>query len=433
MLREASLRNAIFFVFALVFLAHPLHAANWYDETYYWVGISAIIAAAFIGLAYMVARLFELQILEAWVKIELQEVVSSVVIAVFCVALLASANAAAGFLVGDSTVGAGQYAVDAIGKIYGDGRELYLALAGAYFNVAKYASYSYTIGISLLTEMTTSYSSSPGAGLSPMVADIGMAMDGVASYLLFLSAQKSFVIFFVNSSVILLPIGVFLRSFSLTRRIGGTILGGVIAAAVIYPASFAISSGIYEAFSPDLMVKVNGISVMGSISNPPLTNTVCNPLMQTFIQSPIGLLTNSLGSLIGQGAGSAGAMVSSLGGAIFGGENGWRYTICPIVCAVVPEPCFTECWDIVGKMYVLVKAFYAISMAPALSAYAPSSGEILAAYVNLRDFALPATTMFGVLAVVFSLVPIIIAMVAGRNFMLLFGGEPQLYGISKLV
>jgi len=100
-------------------------------------------SAAFLGLAYMAAKLFELQVLEAWVRIELGELVKSMFIAVFCVALIASVNTASQFLSGESgstdVIGAAQGFMQAL---YSDGHALYTKLSIAYFNVAKVASYS---------------------------------------------------------------------------------------------------------------------------------------------------------------------------------------------------------------------------------------------------------------------------------------------------
>jgi hypothetical protein len=54
-------------------------------------------------------------------------------------------------------------------------------------------------------------------------------------------------------------------------------------------------------------------------------------------------------------------------------------------------------------------------------------------YEPLRAYALPAVAKFSVLSLVVFFIPLIIAMVMLRNLAIVFGGEPQLYGISKLV
>ncbi|MCX8197206.1 MAG: hypothetical protein N3G80_02735 [Candidatus Micrarchaeota archaeon] len=420
---QHQIRGVLFAFFLLIFV-QLANAAGWYDNLYYWIALSVIIASAFLGIAYMIGSFFELKIVEAWTKIELQELVAGVLIAVFCVGLIASADMAASFLSGRQT-GAAQYAIDAITKIREDGRYIYLKIATAYFNAAKYASYSYTAGVNLEV-VSISVSQSPAAGLSPLVAELGAALDGVANYLLFLSAQKSFIIFFVNASAILLPVGIFLRCFSITRRIGGTILGGIIAASVIYPASFALSYEIYSTFSPNMVDMASKIDILSNIPNPPLTEVVCSPKTQTFIQSPVGIVINSLTSSIG---GTAGGLISTFAKAVITGENGWAILICPPLFVLGVD--FVTCWDMVARVFKLTKAFFALGMYPLLSLY----GEIDVNYLieNAREYLLPTTAMFGVLTLIFSLLPIIIGLVAARNFIIYFGGEPQLYGLSKLV
>lgn len=410
---------------SLLILANFASASGWQAEVYYWTGLSVLIAASFIGITYMVGSFFELRLLEAWTKVELQELFAGVLIAVFCVGMIASADAAASFLSGKQ-MGAGQYALDAIAKIREDGRALYLKLATAYFNVARYASYTYTAGLNLHL-VSTSFTQTPGAGFAPLIAELGFAMDGIANYLLFLSAQKSFVIFFVNTAAIFLPVGIFLRCFSLTRKIGGTILGASIAASVIYPASFAISHEIYATFSPQIVQYIEGVNVLPDIRNPPLTNFVCDPVMQSFIQSPLGVVVSAISSSVG---GSIGSLVGGFGGVILSGENGWALLICPVLQVTTGYP-LTQCWADVRNVFAIAKAGFSMMMYPFLSLY--SYVDIDAAIANVTEYALPATSIYGVLALVFSLLPIIIGVVAARNFIIYFGGEPQLYGLSKLV
>jgi hypothetical protein len=45
----------------------------WFEGIYLWVGLAVMISAGFIGLAYMAAQLFRISMMDAWVKIEIQE------------------------------------------------------------------------------------------------------------------------------------------------------------------------------------------------------------------------------------------------------------------------------------------------------------------------------------------------------------------------
>jgi len=424
----------------------------WHEGIYVWVGLAVIISAAVIGLAYMAAQLFQIRVMDAWAKIELQELASGVIIAVFCIAFVASVNASAAFLISPKIAGTpppnvGEMAKGAISNIYADGAQLYKKLGEAYFNVARVASYSYTVGISAWY-VSTSISSSPAQGLYPLASEIGGAMDSVGTLLLFLAAQQSFIVFFINASQVMLPVGIFLRCFSLSRKVGGVVLAAVIASSVIYPAAFAVSNEVYSVFQQDLQDNVNGKLVrlstppytlvrQGGISvwdpgNPPLTGLVCSPQMQRFIESPLSFIPTLI-------PGGAGGLAGEIVAVLLGGETGWQLTICAPACALAGTgylACYNTCSNIVEKVYVGVKSAFPLLMAPYLMGYSLDlSGQDLHDWYfdNMQNVALPAAAKFGVLALVFSLLPIIIAMAMLRNLAITFGGEPQLYGISRMI
>ncbi len=413
----------IFSLVAILFLLQSVNAAqstssNWYDNVYFWVGISIAISATFLGLAYMAGKLFQIQMLTAWVKIEVNELAASMIIAVFCVALIASVNTAAQFLTGEENTSVIDSSRDFLkGSVYSHGAVIHEKLSEAYFNAARVASYAYTAGVSVGV-MSFSASESPASGLSPLVAQIGQGIDTVTNFMLLASAQSAFLKFFQSAAAVMLPVGIFLRSFSLTRKIGGVVLAAVIASAVIYPAGFFISKEVYGAYSADMLSDASKIKVTDA-GNPPLAGMVCNPWMQRFVQSPLPFL---------------------------GGETGWWISICTPICTAISLftagagfwPCMEECGIIVFDIFMVIKsAFPIIAYGAVLMPFARSigtSGNLIDGYYEpLAEFALPAVAKFSVLSLVVFLIPVIIAMTLLRNFAIIFGGEPQLYGISKLV
>jgi len=384
------------------------------------MGLAVATAAAFLGLAYMASKLFGLQVLEAWVKVELGELLKSIVIAVFCIALIATVNQASQFLAGESgTASVVANAQASMRMLYDDAHSLYMNLAGVYFNVAKIAGYSYTAGTSMLVFVTISYSSSPGAGLSPLLAEVGAALDAVASYMMLASAQAAFLQFFATAAVVMLPVGIFLRTFSFTRRLGGTLLAATIAASVIYPSSIQLSSEIYKTFQPDLQASTRNVAVPEA-GNPPMSSVVCSQVMKEFVQSPIPLI---------------------------GGENGWHIVVCLPLCAILSalDPsgvtaatCFPyTCKYIIKIIFAVVKAIFPIIMYASVFS-TMDIGTQPAALLNnyftpISDYALPAVAKFTVISLFTFLIPIIITLALLRALAISFGGEPQLYGLSKLV
>ena len=242
-------------------------SGDWAFNLFAWTGAAVIMAATFLGLAYMAAKAFELQMLEAWVRVEVGELMKSMVIAFFCITLIASTNIASQFLSG----GTGDMITSAQASLkvmYVDAQALYMKLAVAYFNLSKVASYSYMAGTSAAGYFTISYNSAPGSGLSPLVGETGQALDAVASYMLLAATQAAFLQFFATASVVMLPIGIFLRSFSFTRRLGGTLLAATIGASVIFPTSVLLSGEVYKTFQPDIKAGTEKI-VVKAAENPP--------------------------------------------------------------------------------------------------------------------------------------------------------------------
>jgi len=384
-------------------------------------------AASFLGLAYMASRLFELAVLEAWVKIELGELMKSMVIAVLCIGLIATANGASQFLSGSSTnvICAAQEFMEK--NMYADAQLFYMKLAEVYFNVAKVASYSYTAGTSAAGYFTISYTSAPGSGLSPLVGEVGQALDAVANYMLLAAAQSAFLQFFGSASIVMLPLGIFLRSFSFTRRLGATLLAATIAAVVIYPTSVLLAGEVYKTFAPEMKgISASSTEPFGNVrvkdaDNPPLSSVVCSSYMKMFVQSPIPLV---------------------------GGEIGWWLVVCLPICLVLAAipgagaglfaQCFmVTCKQVINLIFMIVKALFPIIIFASVfltMETGTTTGKLLDDYYHpVMDYVLPAVAKFTVLSLVVFLIPIIITLSLLRNLSLAFGGEAQLYGLSKLV
>lgn len=387
----------------------------WYSDVYLWVGLSVAIAAAFLGLAYMAAKLLGLQVLDAWVKIELKELAASVLIAFFCIAFIAAVNGAAQFLSGESgatdIVSSAQQFLHE--EVYDSGRTIYLRLAEFYFNAARLASYTYTYGTGIPTVISWSSSESPAAGLGPLVGEVGQAMDGVANLMLLAASEASFLEFFRNAATVMLPVGIFLRSFSFTRKIGGVVLAAVISTAVIYPSSFMLAKGVYDVYLPDLQNTASGIAVGEPAGDPPAISVVCSSGMQFFVAGPIPFL---------------------------GGEEGWSLVVCDVGCLVTGPgygACVAACRPIVKWGFVAVKAGYPLVVGSNLQRYASDIGnpqKLMDNYYNpLHDYGLPAVAKYGVLSLMVFLATVMIALTMLRGLATAFGGEPQLYGLSKLV
>ncbi len=396
-------------------VASPPPALPWTIQTA--IAFALAISVVILALAYMAGKLFQIAVLDAWVKIELGELVNATVIAVFCIALITSANIASQFLSGESgSSDVTQTAQDFLVKVYQDGRSVYLHLAMFYFDASKAAGFSFTYGTSI-GWISASVSEAPAGGLSSLVSQINQGISSVANFMILASAQHSFLQFFKTASVVMLPLGIFLRAFSFTRKTGGLILGAGIATAVIYPASYMVSQEIYGAYSGSMMGHAQNIRVKEQLGDPPAAMLICNPFVAAIASSPIPLT----------------------------GDLGWKLTICPYTCAATAAggpgayaACIKTCSKVVETTYELVTTLFPIVMggymhATFVNKIGTSESLISNFYEPLREHALPAVAQYSILSLVVFLIPLIITITLLRNLTITFGGDPQLYGMSKLI
>ena len=387
----------------------------WYDNLYVWTGFAVLCASAFIGVAYMLSRMLQLPMLEAWVKVELHELVGSMLIAVFCIALIASVNSAAQFLTGSqsSDIIASARTDFLQNELYADGQGLYKNLVAAYFELAKLTTYSYSVGTSI-GFFSMGYSSTPMAGLAPLQGELSQGIDGTVNFMLLAASQSAFLLFFGHAAVIMLPVGIFLRSFSFTRKAGGVVLAGAIAVSVIYPASVLLAREIYDSFRPGLQAQISQVRVTPA-PDPPLDTVVCSEIMKEFVSSPLPFV---------------------------GGEMGWFYSFCWTIGWIpgLQFFCSPAWYNILEVVFTIVNSLFPYVMQGILlykvAIFESSNGwnSVMSGYYNpLYNHAMPAIAQYAVLSLISFLIPMLITISLLRNLTIMFGGEPQLYGISKLV
>ncbi|VVB58702.1 Uncharacterised protein [Candidatus Anstonella stagnisolia] len=370
---------------------------------YAFLALAVALSAAFIGLAYMASQIFNVPALGAWVKIEVQELVVSVIIVVLIVGMTASLNSAVAFATG--TDGYYDAAVAYLDGFRDLGLQLHQKLLHVGYLVNLAAGFSYSVSVSAIYA-GANFSSAPRSGLGGLVGAVGNAVDSVALTVLFISAQKVFLVFFVAISSIIMPMGVVLRTFPFTRKLGALLLSAGVCTAVVYPTALVLSKEIYNVYGTDLQAKVaNADKGVPNLGSPPGSGTLCSPAAQWFA-SGFGL-----------------------------GDLFWSIVYCVPSCALsgpLSWACYNACSQGVSLVYSLITSSYGMVMWPVSVGYIGqfNAGDY---FTPVNENSLPAATDFSVLALVFSLIPIIITIVLVRNFSNLFGGESQLYGLFKLV
>lgn len=367
------------------------------DEGLYGVlALAVIVSAAFIALAYMLSQFLSVPALAAWVRIEVQELAISAIIVVFLVGMMATINVAVSFISGEEGYfgAAGDY-LDSIAQ---SGQQLHYKLlrVGFLVNIAAGFSYSTSVAITPIP-VGGNWGSAPMSGLGGLAGAVGNAVDSVGLTMLLLVSQKVFLVFFVAAAAVVMPLGVVLRTFPMSRRVGALLLAAGVSTAVVYPTALVVSGVVYNAYAPELSQKIsNADKDVPNIGRPPASNVMCNPIVQLAI-SAFGL-----------------------------GDLFYK-----LLCWLFP-PTAVLCEKGVTVWYSVVSSGVGFGMGMASNAYI---GKVNAAeFVNpINENSLPAATEYVVIALVLSLLPIIATVIMVKNFASLFGGESQLYGLFRLV
>lgn len=230
-------------------------------------GYALLISLLVVALAYMIAEILRSPQLNAWAKSELYEfIVSALIIANLFFGLtvlnsfvyyttggldhfalaqsyldeLTRAPTLPNFVTGIVTGSGG------IGSVTG----VYLKLVSMEVISGLLGSFYIQAMIPLMGDFGLLYSRIgfvPFGGLDQFVQPVLAMTDMVGVILMVLIAQKSLLTFFQESMFSLfLPLGVVLRTFPLSRRLGATIIAISITCYIVYPLTLAMNLGIYD-------------------------------------------------------------------------------------------------------------------------------------------------------------------------------------------
>ncbi|MEM3030130.1 MAG: hypothetical protein QXH27_00190 [Candidatus Micrarchaeia archaeon] len=224
---------------------------TWGGEAFWFsIALTAVaISFLFVAIAYMLSELLRSPELQAWAKNELAEAAVSALM----VGLVFSSLTVLNTIVSDMT---GGYSHIGLGYAYlsetlNDLTRVYTRLLTLDAGIGTLGTmgtvlYPQLFGIPIGTTM-------PNVGISPLV---GLTMvngmivkiaDAAALTIVNLMAQQALLEFIYEQFfTFFLPFGLILRTFSLTRKLGSTIIALAISGYVVFPLTLALNKGIYE-------------------------------------------------------------------------------------------------------------------------------------------------------------------------------------------
>ncbi|RLG19322.1 hypothetical protein DRN67_03000 [Candidatus Micrarchaeota archaeon] len=277
---------------------------------------------------------------------------------------------------------------------------IYGQLVAANRYVAKMTSFYFNVAIPLYLAVA-SVSKAPYAGLGVINSMIGLGMDALASASFIQVAQKMLLRFFENYSLsFFLPLGLILRTFSFSRKLGATLIAIAIGTYVVYPLSIVFAAGVYD--QVDKHVEINLPH-----EPPDLHDTaICNPFIQNFMW---------LGSIF------------------------WWYIWFSGPCATATVgwwACMLANYPNAQLIYSAVNSVFLLAYVDVLWDYAtadPSDIYNAIADPTNPNNALNAVSHNAMITAVLAVFSIILTVVTTRSLSIQLGGDTEFYGIYKLI
>ncbi|HQT44835.1 MAG TPA: hypothetical protein PLO51_02565, partial [Candidatus Micrarchaeota archaeon] len=219
----------------------------------------------------------------SWVKIEMQELFTTVIILAVIGGAFLAANSVAQTISGTSSyVTASTAYLDAS---IGDMSDYTMALAKANLLVSKASQFSFssTYGGFFVVPF---WSGAPRAGLTPLNIAITNAIDALNNAILVQVALKIMLVFFqAVTPVWLFPLGILLRLLPPTRRAGSTVIAISIGLFMIYPFAILLAGEMYKVLAPGFHGTVdNNVYPFGikDIGKPLGADVICSEWMQFY-------------------------------------------------------------------------------------------------------------------------------------------------------
>jgi hypothetical protein len=206
----------------------------WYEITFVVIAM----VMAIISIAYMIGIGFQLPKLQAWAKDELFQALASALIAVLILTFASTLELSMKSIIGTDPFTA---TTDYINS-------LIASLAGFFIAVVTTDSVFALLQTMAFNAMPSQmgFTISPFVGLTTLTAMLSLTMEGILGGMSIMLGQLSFVSFIQDKLIVLLPIGVALRSFPWSRSAGGAIVAIFIGFYIFYPFLWTFNSMLYN-------------------------------------------------------------------------------------------------------------------------------------------------------------------------------------------
>ena len=371
----------------------------------------ALLSTALVAIAYAVSSVTQSPQLTAWSKEMMRELMVGVVIVVLVIGAATTVDTMIGSIPGYEGEKLATLGSKALDEHIDNLEKLYEKVAQGYWAIGAYAPT--TVSWTPIQIWIISYGRSkmPYLGVNAALGSLSMAVQQLTFQILSLKFVQVFLVYISKVAYsFLLPVGLALRVFPLTKRVGSTIIALSLGGLFMLPAGVIVAGELADTLKPDSFDEA-----IDRDYKPSRSVTLIFNFMWFFCETPLRLFFQL-------------------------GELFWAITIPTIACAAA-GPGYAACWYAMFQLilyiaYPLATMIFNMLISSWLvpSLTNQSADTIYSAWVSeINQYLLPAVSEMTALSIVMVLIIAVIAVSGTKAISSALGGEFVMYGISRLV
>ena len=390
--------------------------------------IAVLITTAIIGIAYILSKVFDSYYLGAWVKVEIGELFMSVILVLIILGLLGVIHTVIPILTFDP---AGLItAQDVIDNQIDSTKDMIYTISKNSYHLSKYSTFSYRSSSSgWFSSDFTAQAQNPG--LAPLGMVLNKLLNHLSQLIIILKTEWFLLAYLEKITMfILLPLGILLRTFPTTRKMGTMLLALSIGFVIVFPISILIGNSIYESLDPSSLLDSFSIVDPGE---PPEFDDVCSPAITAFAEmKEYGVWFTTCTPICMSYAGVACLPYVGMP---------HTYSICIqqkfMACWRPYVPFLADsgwCWPIAETIYHWQLNSHQRTYSNQLANYANlNSTGIDNVYTNVMQTAINAVVLNFIVIITILIFSIILTVGTIRSITFALGGDVSFYGLSRLI
>jgi len=381
------------------------------------IAIAALLISFFIvAIAYMLAEFLRRPELNAWAKNEFYEtLISAFLLASVFFFVGVGEETAQAFTMGENHIEWGMAYLENV-KVLLE-LEMYPILLSVDLVVSTFATWNYSYPFEL-SAIAIILGTSPVSGFQMLGGVLVFMLDSIGMFIAVVLAQMAFLEFVeVFALGLFLPLGIVLRTFPVTRKVGSTLIALAFTAYFVYPLTLALNQEVFDtAYIP----------LANRWSDPMLANP--NVLDPTNVILP--------GIMKMEGNIGAGGDVPE-GGLVTGTEDKLDEEAMREMTRPDGDPELTEVenkLDNTNKLYTNKPRIpLDVQLFVNWNLLLPPVGWTKMMHEIVFRFFGPWVMQAAVLVLVLPIINVIITITFFRSLSLAIGGEPQIMGLTRIV